>query len=97
MLDKVPTQEVGGCFDALQRYRSLRCLVPPFLLSDRKQNQNVNVGSKKKKTNFHHHAVENVDHRRKKRVLDYFSRVKRESRFSTVIIQWHEVYIIKII
>ena len=31
----VPTQEVGGCFDALHRYNSLRCLVTPiFLLID---------------------------------------------------------------
>ena len=31
----VLTQEVGGCFDVLHRYYSLRCLVPPiFLLKD---------------------------------------------------------------
>ena len=79
----VPTQEVGGCFDALYRYNSLRCLVTPiFLLIDQflyrfsiywpktKKFWTLEVN---KKVGFflHHGAVENSRFLAWKKVLDY--------------------------
>ena len=86
----VPTQEVGGCFDALHRYNSLRCLVTPiFLLIDQFLYQFSTYGPKTNKfwtlevnKKVFSSPLENFDHRvRKKGFWTIFS-VKEGFRLS---------------